>query len=283
VFDIAIIGAGPAGISAALTAHARGKDVMLVSNDPLDSGLAKAERINNYPGLVGKSGAEVLQIMLDDLKDVSLGVRAGRVTSILPFGEEFLIGVGQDMEQSSTVILATGAVKDAALPGEERLLGHGVSYCATCDGMLYKDRPVCVVGTGTDAEKEAAFLADIGCTVTYVSPTQPTGLAEGITFLPGKKLEVLGEESVESLLVDGEKIPCEAVFVLRPAIAPTSLMADLETDGAFIKVDEKMRTNIPGVFAAGDCTGTPLQVAKAVGEGQIAAFSAVGYLDAREK
>jgi len=277
--DIAIIGAGPAGISAALTARNRGKSVEIISNDPFDSGLAKAERIDNYPGLVGESGTEIVSGMLAGLESVGLEVRHGRVISVLPFDGEFLVGVGQDMVQARSVILAVGAMKGSQLPGEQRLLGRGVSYCATCDGMLYKDRPVCVVGSGSEAESEAAFLAGIGCQVTYVSDREPTSLAGDVAFRQGRKLEVVGDEVVEGLVVDGDTIDCEAVFVLRPSIAPTNLVADLETDGSFVKADGSMRTNIEGLFAAGDCTGKPLQVAKAVGQGQIAAFSAIEYLD----
>lgn len=277
--DIMIIGAGPAGISAALTAHARGKSVFMVSNDPFQSGLAKAEKIDNYPGLVGKSGSEIVQTMLDGLKDVSIEMRTGRVVNVLPFGDEYMLSIGQDVEQGKVVILAMGSAKGAAYKGEQELLGRGVSYCATCDGMLYRERDVCVVGDTEEAQKEANFLAGIGCKVTYVSRKEAPLLDDGTVYRKGSKIEVLGGETVEGLLVDGEELPCAAVFILRPAIAPANLIPGLETEGAFIKVDENMCTNLPGVFAAGDCTGKPLQVAKAVGEGQIAAFSAVAYLE----
>jgi thioredoxin reductase (NADPH) len=280
--DIAIIGAGPAGVAAALTARARGKSVYLVSNDPLHSGLAKAERIDNYPGMVGKTGAQVVQGMLDELDSLGIELHEGRVISVLPFGDEFMLGIGQDMVQANAVILALGAAKGTAFPGEQELLGRGVSYCATCDGMLYRDRTVCVVGSTEEAEKEAAFLAGIGCKVTYVSHREPLGdLAEGIEFRKMTKVEIVGEDSVRGLVIDGEEMPCDAVFVLRPAIAPSSLIPGIETEGAFISVDGDMRTNIPGVFAAGDCVGKPLQVAKAVGQGQLAAFAAVEYLDGK--
>lgn len=281
--EIGIIGAGPAGISAALTAHARGKDVFIVSNDPLQSALAKAEKIDNYPGLVGDSGTEMVQSMLDGLNKVDIEVRQGRVVNILPFGEEYLLSIGQDVEQVKTVILATGAAKGIAYKGEEELLGRGVSYCATCDGMLYRERPVCVVGSSEEAQKEANFLNGIGCKVTFVSPKDAPLLDDGILFHKGAKVEIVGKEKVEGLTVDGEQLSAEAVFVLRPAIAPSSLMPGLETEGAFIKVDAEMQTNLKGIFAAGDCVGKPLQVAKAVGQGQMAAFSAVAYLEEKAK
>ena len=293
--DVLIIGIGPAGVSAALTLRNRGKEVLIVSNDPYESGLAKAERIDNYPGVPSCTGRELVKAVVDQLDAMGIEPREGRVVSVMPFGDKLMASIGADVVEVGAVILATGAAKGKPYAGEAELLGKGVSYCATCDGMLYRGKDVCVIGANAEAENEAAFLAGIGCNVTYFSrkPATELGeLAEGaqVKQVVAKKYEVKGDVEagepgapgkVASLVADDVEYPCAAVFVLRPQIAPASLIPGLETEGAYIKVDAEMRTNIPGVFAAGDCVGGHLQVAKAVGDGQVAAFSAADYLDGK--
>ena len=177
---------------------------------------------------------------------------------------------------------ALGAVPGSHYEGEEQYLGRGVSYCATCDGMLYRGRDVIVVGGSEESVREAGFLHEIGCNVSFLSKKPVEGLAQGIDAATFKNLEVTGDGTkATGLVVDGQERPCDCAFILRPALAPGNLVTGLEQDGAYIKVDRSMRTNIAGLYAAGDCTGRPLQVAKAVGEGLVAALSACEDLDAR--
>ena len=136
-----------------------------------------------------------------------------------------------------------------------------------------------MVGLTPDAPQEANYLNSLGCQVTYVSPHRPQGLHEEIPYIQAGRLAVKGEQTVTGLEADGALLPCSGVFILRRAVAPTDLLPALETDGGVIKVDRRMATNVPGVFAAGDCTGGHLQVSKAVGEGHVAALSACEYLD----
>ena len=177
------------------------------------------------------------------------------------------------------LILAPGVVRQAKFPGEETYLGRGVSYCATCDGMLYRNKPVAVVGRSKDAPHEAAYLKSIGCQVVYVAPKRPEELEEDIPFIQAAKLAVKGEQTVTALEADGADIPVNGVFILREAVAPGDLLPGLTLEKGAIQVDRNMATSVPGVFAAGDATGAPLQVSKAVGEGLIAALSACEYLD----
>lgn len=263
MYDIIIIGSGPAGLSAAVTARMREKSVAIISNSSAASGLAKAAEVGNYPGLPGISGSELLGKMLMHAEGMGAELITGRVTTILPMGKEIGVGYGSEIVSGKSLILATGVVQTSIFPGEAELLGRGVSYCATCDGMLYRGKKICVVCLSADAEEEADFLASIGCDVTR---------------LKTKNIVVNGEDKVTSITADGADIPCEGVFILRQTIAPSALLPGLETNKSHIKVDRSMKTNIPGVFAAGDCTGTPYQVAKAAGEGQVAVLSAVEYL-----
>lgn len=280
-YEIVVLGTGPAGLSAAIAARSRGKQVLVIGNRPEDSPLAKAERIDNYAGLPGLTGRELLDTMLRHVQGLDIPLLYTRVNAMLPLGGSFALTAGSDVYQCGALVLAPGVVQAAKFPGEQALLGHGVSYCATCDGMLYRNRRVMVVGRSPDAPEEANFLHKIGCQVTYVSPKRPEALAQDIPHLAASRLEVLGEQRVTALRCDGEDHPCDGVFILRPALAPTDLLPGLALEGGAVVVDRSMATNLPGVYAAGDCTGRPYQVAKAVGEGLIAGEAAAEYLDSR--
>ena len=255
MYDIAVIGGGPAGLSAAIQARARNKSVLVVSGDDRDNPLYKTSRIDNYLGFYNVTGPELLE---------RFRTHAGQM------------GVER---QARAVVLATGVVRAKKYPGEAERLGAGVSYCATCDGMLYRGREIAVVGKTADAPHEANYLRELGCRVTYVSDRPPEGLHSDIPFVKAVRLEVLGEKKVEALRADSVTLPCEGVFILRPSMAPADLLPGLALEGGYIKTDRNMATNLPGVFAAGDCTGLPLQVSKAVGEGQVAGHRASEYVD----
>lgn len=277
--DVVIIGAGPAGVSAALTLRARNKEVLLVSNNPLNSPLAKAELVDNYPGLPRISGADMLKSFIEQIKTMGIEYREDRVVGVMPFGASFMVSIGSDVVEAGSVILAIGAAIPKPYQGEQEFLGRGVSYCATCDGMLYRGRRVCVIGKDEESQREANFLKEIGCEVTFFSKEDAPFLSSDVEHVRARKFEIQGSDKVEALKAEGETIPCEGIFILRPALAPASLVPGLEMEGALIKIDEGMMTSVPGLFAAGDCVGKPFQIAKAVGQGQTAAFSAVAYLE----
>ena len=277
-WDIIVLGSGPAGLAAAVAARGRNKSVLVIGNRWQDSPLAKAERVDNYPGLPGRTGLEMLEEFHRHALELGAEFVVGRGLSLLAWNG-FSITVGAQVYQGQSLILAPGVVRSAKYPGEAEYLGRGVSYCATCDGMLYRNKPVTVVRLTPDAPQEANYLNSLGCQVTYVSPHRPQGLQEGIPYIQAGRLAVKGEQTVTGLEADGALLPCSGVFILRRTVAPTDLLPALETDGGVIKVDRRMATNVPGVFAAGDCTGGHLQVSKAVGEGHVAALSACEYLD----
>lgn len=153
----------------------------------------------------------------------------------------------------------------APFPGKRDYLGRGVSYCATCDGMLYRGKRAAVIGLAADAPAEAEFLQEIGCDVHYYD---------------GKKhrFEICGAERADTLVVDGAAEPADVIFVLRAGFAADTLLPGLATEKGHIVVDEAYAASIPGVFAAGDCTGAPYQIPAAVGEGNCAALSVVRWL-----
>lgn len=277
-YDVIVLGSGPAGLAAAVGARGRNKSVLVVGNRWQDSPLAKAERIDNYLGMPGLTGTEMLEQFHSHAKEMGVEFVEGKVISMMAF-DGYMLTVGSEFYQGKSLILATGVQRQAKYPGEEEYLGRGVSYCATCDGMLYRNKSVTVVGRSEEAPQEAAYLKSIGCQVTYVAPKKPENLAEDIPFVQAGKLVVKGEQTVTGLEAGDQLIPCDGVFILRQAVASADLLPGLEMENGSVKVDRAMATNLPGVFAAGDCTGAPLQVAKAVGEGHVAALSACEYLD----
>ena len=284
--DIAIIGAGPAGLTAALNAKIRNKSVALFSGDYRETGLYKAESLSNILGTPSMSGKAYLEFCLDQVAAQGVALIPGRVLSVAPMNPTFFIACGSDVYSAAAVILASGIVQTNTYPGEEPLLGRGVSYCATCDGMLYLNKQVCVVIRSNDAIEEANYLHEIGCTTTAILTDKRdiTALNDNIPVLRGKKITIQGTDSVTALQLDDTVIPCQGVFVLRNSVAPKSLLPNLAlSQDGHIVVDRQMQTNIPGVFSAGDCTGKPYQVAKATGEGLVAALAAVDYLSTQQK
>ena len=271
MFDIAIIGAGPAGYSAAINARKREKTVLVVGQN--GGWLAKAERIDNYPGMPGVSGPDMLSAMRAQAEAMGAEIRPGVVHQVLDMGGAFALSLGADFVEAKKVILCTGAKQPRLLPGEEEFLGRGVSYCGTCDAMLYRGKSVAVIAQGPEAVHEANFLMSVCESVTYFGEMDPA-LDARITVSDQKPEAILGGMKVTHLRAGGEELPFDGVFIFREAMALSALLPGLDMDGAFIRVDRQMRTSMPGVFAAGDCTGLPLQVAKAVGEGCIAALCA---------
>ena len=281
-YDLIVLGSGPAGLAAAVAARGRGKTALVIGNRWQDSPLAKAEKIDNYLGLPGRTGHELLTEFQKHAEGAGVEFVNGRAISLMAWNG-FTVTVGSDMYQGRALIMSPGVVRQTKFAGEQEYLGRGVSYCATCDGMLYRGKDVVVAGRTADAPEEAKYLKSIGCNVTYTAPKKPAELAEDIPFIQAGKLEIRGERTVTGVSLDGAEVPCACVFVLRASLAPTDLLPALETEGGYIKVDRAMKTNVEGVFACGDCTGAPLQVAKAVGEGHIAGLSACEYLDKQEQ
>ncbi|MDW5299937.1 MAG: FAD-dependent oxidoreductase [Sedimentibacter sp.] len=282
MIDMIIIGAGPAGLSAAVNATARGKTVRVFSSK--ENFLTKAERVDNHLGFYNISGKELMDKFKEHAKAMDIKVENNKVVNILPLGESFMVNINGEIEEAKKIILAMGISKVKELPGEARLLGAGVSYCATCDGMLYRGKNAVVWDQSHDALEEANFLQSIGVNVTFVSKKpRPENLNNDIEFINGTISEVIGEDKVESIVIGNEIIKTDAVFMLRDAVAPTSLVDGLKTENNFIAVNRYMETNIKGVYAAGDITGKPLQLSKAVSEGLIAAQDAALKIDKIEE
>ena len=198
----------------------------------------------------------------------------------MPNGAGFMLLADNEIFEARTVLLATGASAGPGLPGERELLGRGVSYCATCDGFLYKDKTIAVLCANPRFEHEVVYLAQLAAKVYLCTPYRGCGIdLPNVTVLHSAIAGVNGEGRVSSVrLADGTELSADGLFCLRGSVAPAALVPGLRMDGVHIAVDRRMATNIPGCFAAGDCTGRPYQIAKAAGEGNIAGHSITDYL-----
>jgi thioredoxin reductase (NADPH) len=278
-YELAIIGCGPAGMAAALNAEIRKLDFILLGSELCSPKLSKAPKINNWLGFPEIGGEELRQRFLHHLKEMEIPVVAFNVTNVYP-GPPFTLMSRNQTIEADTVILATGVSASKLFSGEAELLGRGVGYCSTCDGPLYKGRNVAIISYTREGEDEANFMAGI-CSRVYYIPyyDDPDHLDQRVEVKKSKVKGILGTPSVELLELQEEKLAVSGVFILRETLPAEQLIAGLETEDGAIKVNHRLETSLPGLFAAGDCTGQPYQLIKAAGEGATAALQAVKYLD----
>ncbi len=283
MFDCIIIGTGPAGISAALTLKARGRNFLLIGSASLSGKINAAEEVNNYPGLPAVGGAQLKEAFINHLEQSDISVTPGQVTGVYDMGGYFGVLCGDNSYESKTVILATGVEAVKPVPGESEFLGRGVSYCATCDGLLYKGKKIVVVCTSAAMEEEAEYLSSLAAEVVFVPLYKGARLkGENVRYLVDMPRAIVGDTRVRKVVFSKGEEECDGVFMLKSALAPSALVAGLNAEGGHVVVDRACRTNIAGLFAAGDCTGRPYQYAKAVGEGNVAAHSVCDYLAAKK-
>ena len=329
IYDIAIIGTGPAGVSAAITATIRNKKIILFGSRELSDKIRKAHLIQNYPGLPECSGEDLSNAFAAHLEKMGIEITEEKINAVYPMGETFALQtMKHEMHQARSVILACGMVQGKLLPGEEELVGRGISYCATCDAPLYRGRSVAVIGYSPEAEEEVNFLSEVASEVLYfpVYRDEPK-VSESVKVLRQIPQAILNKEAAEEAfslaqadpakssakdLASGEALsaasealsaagealsvdalqpgqlavqtaegayPADGIFVLRSSVPAKQLIPGIEMDGEHVKVNLQMETSVPGCFACGDITGKPYQYVKAAGQGNVAALSAVGYLD----
>ena len=292
--NIVIIGAGPAGISAALYA-ARGNMNPLVINNGIGA-LEKAEKIENYYGLEQPlSGKELYERGISQAEALGVRILDAEVLGISGF-DTFTVKTTAGDFDTVSVILATGGKRSAPkIPGLKDFEGRGVSYCAVCDAFFYRGKEVAVVGNGEFALHEAEELRNVTQDVTiYTDGKEPEFSREHPIAVNTMKIQAIeGDDKVSGLLMQSDTAaqdaeapessfyPADGVFVALGTAGSTEIARQMGaeiTDKGNIKTDEEMATTIPGLFAAGDCTGGLLQVSKAVYEGSMAAISAGKYV-----
>ncbi|GEQ20594.1 NAD(P)/FAD-dependent oxidoreductase [Clostridium butyricum] len=279
-YDLAIIGSGPAGVSAALNAKIRKKNFVIFGSKELSNKLTKAEKINNYLGFYGKSGAQIRDEFIKHMESMDIGITEEKINNIYAMGDYFTLMANDKMYEASAIILATGVNFGRPFKGEEELLGKGVGYCVTCDAPLYKDKIVTIIAYNKHEEDEVNFISTIASKVYYIPMyKEEVEVDEDIEIINDMPVEIIGENKVEKLILKNSEIKTDGIFILRDSVSPGQLVPGLELNENHVKVDRKMKTNLQGCFAAGDIVGAPYQYIKAAGEGNIAALSAVSYID----
>ncbi len=284
-YEIAIIGTGPAGLSAAITATIRNKKILLIGNALLSEKVEKAQVINNYLGLPSVTGKELQEAFLQHLKELDITITETKVNTIYALGDYFAIDCGDNNTYEATcVILATGLSVVKPFKGELENIGKGVSYCATCDAQFYKNKVAAVVGFSQEEESEAVFLSEMADKVLYF-PMYKTdvSLGDNIEVIYGEKPQSIEKEEEKICLVTQQsKYPVDGIFLLRDSVAVQQLVPGLKLVDNLVEVDRQMQTNLKGLFACGDITGAPYQYIKSAGEGNVAALSAVSYLNKKK-
>lgn len=212
IYDIAIIGTGPAGVSAAITATIRNKKIILFGSRELSDKIRKAHLIQNYPGLPECSGEDLSNAFAAHLEKMGIEITEEKINAVYPMGETFALQtMKNEMYQARSVILASGMVQGKLLPGEEELVGRGVSYCATCDAPLYRGRSVAVIGYSPEAEEEVNFLSEVASEVLYfpVYRDEPK-VAESVKVLRQIPQAILNKEAAEEALSLAQADPAKS-------------------------------------------------------------------------
>ncbi|HAA84127.1 MAG: Thioredoxin-disulfide reductase [Thermodesulfobacterium sp. 37_54] len=290
-YEIAIIGIGPAGIQAGLHAGRRKHKVVLLGK--LEESALWSAHIENYFGFSEKvDGKVLLEEGLKAVKKFGGELILEDVISIEPLELGFKLITEKEREITSlSLILAMGVKrKKRVFQQEEKFVGKGVSYCADCDAWFYKGKKVMVIGDGSAAIHGAKTLKKFADKVYFygLKPISEESLSElrvaNIEVLEKKPVEIMGDNEVKGVMFDdGTQLELDGIFIEIGAKGPIELLAPIgiELDPetfSYVKVDRKMQTNVQGVFACGDLTGSPLQLAKAVGEGCVAGLSASDYV-----
>ena len=299
MYDIIIIGAGPAGLTAAIYARRAGKSVLVLEKDTFGGQVTFSPKLENYPGFSEISGNELAQRMLEQAMGLGADIDMDTVTDLLDGDVKTVVGEHGSYQAKAVIICAGARHRRLHLPGEEQLIGNGISFCAVCDGAFYQGQHVAVIGGGNTALQEIALLSDLCSKVTVV---------QNLAFLTGEQsmLDVLktkqnveylfstvvdaylGEDSLEGVRLlnteTGElsELKVDGLFLAigtEPENQPFAKVAQIDERGYLIS-DESGKTGTEGVFVAGDCrTKTYRQVATAISDGASAALNACRWLD----
>jgi len=277
-----VIGSGPAGISAALYLKRAGINVTVLAKD--GGALFKAERIENYYGFDGPvSGEELHRLGVEGAKRLGCAVKEEEVFSV-DYTGGFTVKTNRGQYEADAVLLATGTARKAPnIEGLRALEGSGVSYCAVCDAFFYRGRDVAVLGGGEYAAHEAQILARTSASVTILTNGAPFSgtLPERVQCDTRPVAKIEGEQRVTGVRFgDGDMLAVSGVFVAVGVASSTDLARKIgaQTEGSRIVADENGATNVPGLYAAGDCIGGLLQISTAVAEGAKAAMAMIRFL-----
>lgn len=302
--DVIVIGAGPAGMTAAMYAARAQLKVALIEPGPYGGQMNNTDVIENYPGFLSIKGMELGEKMKQNVDRDGVEAIYGRVTSIEDKGDVKLVYTEKEVYETKVVIIASGGFhRMLNIPGEEEYAGKGVSYCAVCDGMFFRNQHVVVVGGGDSAIEEGIYLSQIASKVTVVHRRDELRAKKDLQLqaFKNEKMEFIWNTVVKEVkgndmtvtsvtlenTITGEQndFSCDGIFIYVGMSPNTDFIKDLplEQNHGWIPTNEKMETNIPGIYAVGDVRDKDLrQVATAVGDGTIAGQEAFQYVQSLE-
>lgn len=282
-YEIAVVGTGPAAISAALNCKSRNKDIVLIGPREGSRKISLAKLVDNYLGFEDLSGKELNDRFMASILNRNIDYIDNTVTTIYTLPHGFFLELKDGaMIESQAVVVATGVSPSSKIKGEDRFLGNGISYCATCDANLYKDKKLVVVGYNQESIEEAKFLNSIASSVIFVNLTGgKVEFNDTIEVVEDKVIEFVGQEVLEGLKLKSKDLQADGYFVIRDALGVADMIPGIELNKNHIKVDRDFATNLPGLFACGDITGLPYQIMKAAGEGNVAGISASKYIESK--
>lgn len=303
MYDIGIIGGGTAGMTAAVYGQRAGKRTIIIEGMNYGGQITVSPKVENYPGIASVSGAEFSMNLLDQAMALGAETELDQVTGIREEGGIKVIKTDEKEYPCRTVIIATGVThRHLGLEKEEKLLGAGVSYCATCDGAFFKGRDVAVIGGGNTALQDAEFLSNY-CNKVYLvhrrdefrgeaGLVEPLKRKDNVAFILSATVkDMIGENVVEGLLLNNKKtgedfqISVSGVFVAIGQVPDNQLFAELVDldESGFVAASEDCLTSHPGIFAAGDCrTKEVRQLTTAAADGAVAALAACKYISMQE-
>ncbi len=283
MYDTAIIGGGPAGVSAAINLKLLNKSFIWFGRKQLSEKGGKAELVKNYPGLPDVTGAQLMWALKNHTECMGIEICDEVVTGVYPAGGSFTLLAKEKQYEARTVILCTGADANRSAEGEDEFVGRGISYCATCDGFLYRGKTIGIYLDEKKYEEEARFLCGIARKVYLFPLYRGCDIsADNVETIVKKPTAFRGGARLERVVYNGGSREVDGMFILKSALSPAILVHGLEIEDGHVYTDRTMATGTEGVFAAGDCTGRPYQYAKAIGEGNVAAQSAAEYLASRK-
>ena len=300
MYDIIIIGAGPAGLTAAIYALRADKNILLIEKENFGGQITFSPKVENYPGFASISGSELADQLLEHVMSYGAQIEMATVSQIIDNGNSKTVVTDYGEFESKAVIIATGSKhRHLGLDNENELIGNGISYCAVCDGAFYNGKAVAVIGGGNTALQEAVMLSEYCTSVTVI---------QNLSFMTGegKLLKILEDRSNVSIIYDSivtEFLATDTLYGVKVRNTKTEAESEIKVDGVFVAIgqqpenepfanvaelndygyivsDEKCRTGTPGVFVAGDCrTKEVRQVTTATADGAVAALAACRFID----